>query len=240
MPLLAATDFDDLPIEPVARWLQLRDLLEKRLDNEINIADEHNLSYPPSLQQEYYSIVRATAPDSVNGMLPELSRSDIENDFDFFRAEVAAAASKILFEKPKNISRETSLPLSQPVVERLKEECDKLRRIVDESDLDNDKKTVLYRLLESFLREVDSGSLDYKKTTSILGAIAIGVAAATSFLADAPEALTTIHQIIGLQQQAEDEKNKLLSAPLEPAIPELPAPNRKQLPSPESFGTTEA
>ncbi|WP_417260146.1 hypothetical protein [Celeribacter sp.] len=239
MPLLAVTDFDDLPIEPVARWLQLRDLLEKRLDSEMDFAVEQNQSCPPSLKQEYYSIVRATAPDTVNGMLPDISRADLENDFDFFRAEVAAAASKILFEKPKDSSRETRLPLSMPVVERLKEECDNLRRIVDESDLDNDKKTVLFGLLESFLREIESGSLDYKKTTSILGAIAIGVAAATSFLADAPEALTTIHQIIGLQQQAEDEKNKLLSAPSEPAIPELPAPNKKQLPSPESFGTTE-
>ncbi|WP_417261900.1 hypothetical protein [Celeribacter sp.] len=236
MPLLAAADFNELPVEPIARWLQLRDLLEKRLDDEYDFASDREEIISNRILYEYYTTVRGTAPEELQNDLPTIGRENLHESIEYFRAEVAAVAAQSLFHSTKMGA--VSLRLAKNVEERLLEEAEKLRQIVMSSDLDITKKEKLFSLINKLIAEIENGQLNYKNITSILGSLAIGMTMTTTFLAEAPEALATIQQLIGFQQEAQDSKQNLLEKADEPAVPQLPSPP-KRLQPPEAFEGSE-
>ncbi|MGR3760452.1 hypothetical protein ACUXV3_10035 [Roseobacteraceae bacterium NS-SX3] len=227
MPLVAAADFDDLPTEPIARWLQLRDLLEQRLDD----SQEYPKGIPTRRVLEYVQVISATAEELGIGNLQSISPGNIHEEIDQFRAEVAAVAARLCM-KQKHAIEDGYLGLSQTVRERLHEQVDILRTLVRSSNFDEAKKANLHSLLDKLAEEVERDKLNYSNIMQVLAMCAVGLAGTTSFLADAPTAIATITQLIGLQKKADDEKRELLRLPDEPAIPQLPSPP-KQLPAPQ-------
>lgn len=239
MPLLAAADFDDLPIEPVARWLQLRDILEERIDLEYDLAAQNQDSPSQRSLYEYYTVIKQTAPSPHGDQLPVLARANLYEEIEYFRAEIAALAANLLFNSTARAPAEVGLLLSVKISDLLIEEVERLRKIVRSSELEKARKERVLSLLAELLKEIETGKLNYKKFTSLVGSIAIGVTTLTAFAAEVPIALTNIQKLVGYQQEAAEQKALLLEAPNAPAVPMLPTPEKKQLPHPDTYHTTE-
>ena len=227
MPLVRIADFENFPSEPIARWLSLRELKEVRLDEGI---DYQNGPATSDLL-EYVEVLSASASQLGLQGLPDISPSNVLEEFDHFRAKVAALAPKILMEKSGPLVSSTSLVLSQPVRDLVLSEVEKLESLVEESGYDQAKKATLKSLLRELRNEVDRDAVDYARLMRALCFCAAGLGGTTAFLADAPAAFATISQLIGLQTEANEAKTKQIRLPEEPAVPQLPSPP-KQLPSP--------
>lgn len=222
MPLLLATDFDELPNEPIARWLSLRDKVEKRLD------DSFDFNNGPETHQllEYVEILSAAADELDVGPLELLSPGKVREEFDHFRARVAALATRLSIRQITNSSARY-LHLSAPVQDRLLNEVDRLRDIVAKSNLNERKTDKLNSLLDKLTDEIKQERIDYKELMRTLAFCAAGLGGTTAFLADAPDAIATIAQVVGLQEEAAEEQEKVRLIAQEPAVPQLPSPPRR-------------
>ncbi|SLN66172.1 hypothetical protein TRL7639_03755 [Falsiruegeria litorea R37] len=232
MPLLAATDFEDLPSDEIDRWLRLRELLEHRVDE----SEDHQNGYSRATLLEYTQLINAIATELGLGTIAEAPTGNIHEVIDDFRAEVAAVAARFsLRANKRKLASAASVTLSGDVKVRLSEEIAKLRIFVHEAELTEQKKSKILNRLDDLQKEIDEDRVRLKSVMTALALCAAGIGGTTSFLADAPEAAQTIanvSQLVGLQKLANEEKAEVLKLPSEPAVPSLPAPP-KQLPKPE-------
>lgn len=228
MPLLSRGDFDNLPQARIARWLELRDLIEARLNSNFDLQN----GFEESDLLEYVQVLSASAHELGLGAIGDFEPQDVHGSFPRFRSQVAAMAARLSIRE--TVAKSNSVLLvSQPVQERLRDEVSRLRASVQKADLEQKKKRKILVLLGALEKEIDEGRVEYSALVKTLAVCAAGVLGTTSFLADAPDAITTILQIVGLQKEAEEEKSEKLKLPDEPAIPQLPSPP-KRLPSPKS------
>lgn len=228
MPLIKSEDYEKLPADETRRWLKLRDIADSRIEQRYDAAEG---GYNLSDMIEYVEVISAAADTlSIQG-LPEIAPANIADDFHYFKAKVAgiAAATSLLMQ---NVVADTDhLQISKPVKERLQEQVGILRTIITESQFELKKMARLNGCLDHFEKSLDRNEISYRETLKALAYIAAGLGGSTAFLADAPEAFATINQLIGLQQEAADEKAEMLLLPFDPAIPKLPSPY-KLLPPP--------
>ncbi len=227
MALIAASDYEDLPNEPIARWLQLRDLLENRLVE----AEDHESGLPLWAILEYSHVLSATAETLNVDTLTAISVGNALEEFDGFRAKASALAAQLSFQ-PREVGQSDVLPLSHNVRERLISEVDRLTDIVRSAELTDHRKEKLYSLLKRLRSEVEADELNYNRTFKAIAVCAAALVGSTSFLADAPQAIATIAQLVGLQEEAHQKKLQILALPRDPAVPQLPPPPHKRLPPP--------
>ncbi|WP_131811169.1 hypothetical protein [Tritonibacter horizontis] len=227
MALIAANDYEDLPNEPIARWLQLRDLLERRLLD----SQDYESGLPVWAMLEYSHVLSVTAQAIRPETLSAISVGNALDEFDEFRAKAAALAAQLSFQ-PRKSGQADVLPVSSAVRGRLISEVDRLTDIVRQSELADHRKEKVFSLLKRLRSEVEAEKLDYNNTLKAISLCAAALVGTTSFLADAPHAIATIAQLIGLQEEAHQEKLQILALPSEPAVPKLPPPPQKRLPPP--------
>ncbi len=208
MPLVAASDFEVLPQEPEARWLQLRDLIETRLDRGF---DMNNRSYETYDLLEYAEVLTAAAEELGIEGLKSLSPSNIHEDFATFRASVAALAARLSLRKaPRKFAH--SVAIQRPTRKALLLKIAELRAIVDESELSQTKKRNAAKQIDQLHTLVISEQTDIAQVGIVLagiGAFAVGTA---SLLADLPTAVGTISMLIGAEKQEEDDEKALIES----------------------------
>lgn len=229
MPLISKADFDDLPSEPIERWLSLRDLVEQRFESR----QDFNSGPDLNVCLEYVEILKAAAEELGVGSIEDISPANVREEFDIFRANIAALATKLSLRKATSVSSK-QVALSASVAERLRHDTYKLREFVTSANMVDRKKRILQSLLDEFLYELERDTLDYSRAMRVLALCAAAIGGTTAFLANAPEAANTIvsmTQLIGLQAEANEEAENRLKLPQEPAVPRLPPPP-KQIPPP--------
>ncbi|MDW3183029.1 hypothetical protein [Roseobacter sp.] len=227
MPLLRREDFDNLPQGNIARWLELRDLLEVRLNSNSDLQN----GFEDGDLLEYVQVLNASANELGLGAIGDFEPTNVSESFPHFRSQVAAMAARLSIRETRAKADDVLL-ISQPAQERLLDEISRLRGSVQEADLAQKKKQKILKLLSALEEEINEGRIEYSALMKTLAFCAAGILGTTSFLADAPDAITTIIQIVGLQKEVEDKKVETLQLPNEPAIPRLPSPP-KRLPSPQ-------
>ncbi len=208
MPLVAASDFEVLPQEPEARWLQLRDLIETRLDHGF---DMNNRSYETYDLLEYVEVLTAAAEElGING-LKNLPPSNIHEEFSTFRASVAALATRLSLRiAPRKFAH--SVAIQRPTRKTILLQITKLRAMIDESELSPTKKQKAAQQIDQLHTLVISERTDIAKVGMVLvgiGAFAVGT---TSLLADLPNAVGTISMLIGAEKQEEDKEKALIES----------------------------
>lgn len=218
MPLVYASDFKDLPQEPEARWLQLRDLVEKRLDECFDMDNGGRETYE---LLEYVEILAAAAEELGIGALKEIAPGNIHEDFDAFRASVAALATRLnLRVSVQKIAH--SVALERPTRKKILTEIEKLRSTIKNSELSEAEKNKAAKNIDQLQILVIAPRTDIARVGIVLTAIGAFAVGATSLLADLPTAIGTISALIGADKLEEENEQALIEdARRKPQIPDL-------------------
>ena len=215
MALIFSSDFDSLPAEPASRWIKLRDLVEQRLDDKM-------LSQEGSSDEdliEYYSILSSATAELAMGELPIVFPSEIRQHFASFRAEVIALATRLSL-RTSTSNKAFSVALIRPTKARIASQIERLRKIISESELPENRKKRLTKKLDELEELVRAPRTDFAKVMAVLSYLAAGLGGTTAFLAAAPDALVTISALIGQDKEAEEQQ--LLEAEQRPlGLPDL-------------------
>lgn len=206
MSLVSANDFTGLPLEPEARWLQLRDLVEKRLDERFDMNNGGNDTYD---SLEYVQILTVAAEELEIGELGQISPSNIREDFDPFRAGVAALATRLSLRLSGAVLTH-SVELARPTRKKILAEIENLRATINNSDLPEAQKDKAAKAIDKLQILVIAPRTDIERAgyfLSIIGALAVG---ATGLLADLPAATGTISALLGADKLEEEKDNALI------------------------------
>lgn len=211
MALVSSADFESLPTEPIPRWLKLRDLLESRLAEVTDIRDG-----PSDLDLVEYCTVLMSAAQALGlGSISEFSVGNIRHQYSEVRSEIIALATKLSVKSlTTNVAFSVELPRTSKT--KLFSQIERLRTLITNSELSEKQKAKLFSKLDELHSIVIARRVDYAKLMGILALLSVGLQGATSFLADAPDALTTITAIIGEAKELEEEEHRLLQAEREP------------------------
>jgi len=206
MSLVAVSDFKELPPEPEARWLQLRDLVEKRLDERFDMNNGGNETYE---LLEYVQILTAAADELGIGELLQISPTNIREEFDPFRASVAALATRLSLRlSPKNST--DSVALSRPTRKEILCNIEALRSMISRSDISDENKTKASRIFDQLQILILAPRTDIARVGILLAAIGAFAVGTASLLADLPPAIGTISALIGADKLEEESEQALI------------------------------
>lgn len=206
MSLVAANDFKDLPLEPEARWLHLRDLVEKRLDERFDMNNGGNETYE---LLEYVQIITAAAEELGIGELLQISPGNIREDFDPFRANVAALATRLSLRVSMQNSS-YSVTLSRPTRKEILHNIDKLRSMINRSDISEERKLEASKIVDQLQILTLESKTDIARVGILLAALGAFAVGTTSLLADLPAAIGTISALIGADKREEESEQSLI------------------------------
>lgn len=219
LTLMNDEDYDTLPEEPASRFVALEGICRRNLREVLNDGDDDYIAR--LAKQEYMHTVAAAA--SALGMDgPALPPDFVETvaGFEDFLGAATAAATRLRLQTPS--SRTGSVRLTERSRGRIELQLRRLEDAIYSSDLPDERRERLRLRIEEFRRELHNPRLNFGKAMAILAAVGLGITTGTSFLADAPDAITTVVSIIGADKEAEDQELVRLGAP--PKMKALPAP----------------
>lgn len=206
MPLVAASDFKDLPQEPEVRWLQLRDLIEKCLENGV---DMNNGGYETYDLLEYIQVLSAAAEELGIGALGEIPPSNFREEFDTFRASVAALATRLsLRVNMQEIAH--SVALARPTRKQIFGEIENLRSTITKSELSELEKVKVSKNIDQLQILIMAPRTDIARIGILLAGIGAFAVGTTSTLADLPSAIGTISALIGADKLEEESEQALI------------------------------
>ena len=217
MPLVYSTDYENLPTEPTLRWLKLRDLVERRLEN---VTDTMNGVSDYDLIE--YCTVLVNAAETLNlGSFDQRASTNVREDYDRIRAQIIALATKLSINSA-SVNTSNSVALSTHSKRKIRHQIERLRSLIEASDFDARRKEKLKNKLDDLYQLTIAERIEFGNFFSLLAAVSVAVAGVTSFLADAPDAIATITSIIGEEKEIEIEELRLIEAQGKPkAIPDL-------------------
>ena len=206
MPLVAASDFEGLPQEPEARWLQLRDLVEKRLDNGF---DMNNGGHETYNLLEYVQVLSAAAEELGIGALEKIYPGNVHEDFDAFRESVTGLATRLSL-RLKMQNSTYSVALSRPTRKEIFLNIEDLRSIIRRSDISEKKREEASDIVDQIQILILAPRTDIARVGILLVALGAFAVGTTSFLADLPPALGTISALIGADKREEESEQTLI------------------------------
>jgi hypothetical protein len=205
MPLVADSDFEGFPEEPVAHWLQLRDLVERRLDSAFNPDN----GYETCFLLEYMKILCAAAEELNIGFLEEIAPANIHEKFDAFRASVAALAVRLKIRATvPNVSQ--SVALARPTRKKILLEIEKLRSTINTPEISDAKKIKALRKVDQLQILIVATRTDIARVGILLAGIGAFAVGTTSLLSDLPTAIGTISALMGADKIEEENEQKLI------------------------------
>ncbi len=205
MGLVSSSDYDELPLEPTQRWLKLRDLVESRLAS----ATDHQNGPAEEDLIEYCTILVSAAKSLGLADMDDVSVGEINQNFKYVRAQIIGLATKLSVGMiPARAAY--SVSLSAPNKVKIIREIERLRGVVENSDLYEKQKRKLQAKLDELNAIVVSNRVDYAKLMAIIAYFSAGVVNSTAFLSDAPNAIATITSIVGMAKEEEEDDNLLI------------------------------
>lgn len=205
MGLVNSTDYDELPLEPVKRWLKLRDLVERRLEE---VTDYQN---GPSEEDliEYCAVLINAAEALGLGDFDNISIGQIRENYQHLRSQIIGLATRLSIGGTQK-QGQLSVTLSAPNKVKIIAEIEKLRALVGDCDFSSKQKDRLNSKLNDLHRIILNDRVDFAKLMAILAFLSAGLFNSTSFLADAPQAIATISSVIGVAKEEEEQAQNLI------------------------------
>ena len=211
MALVSSSDFETLPMDPIKRWLELRDLVEKRLGELIDTqqgASEGDLV-------EYCTILISAAEELELGKFDNFSVGGIRQYYPTIRAQIIAMATKLnMRSSTANAAFSVALPKASKT--KILAQIELLSHLVEKADLPEKQRDKLLSRLNELRELVIAARTDYARLMAVIACIAAGLGGTTAFLADAPAAIATINAVVGDAKEAEEEEHRQLQALREP------------------------
>ncbi|MFS8049136.1 hypothetical protein [Rhizobium sp. BR 314] len=182
------------------------------------ISHETPADFDSLLRTSYMTIVTAAADElGVAGVQYVDQFDSVEQDVREFTRVVTGVVAKFrLRSSSGRVGR--SVRLASRTKGIIESELSKLRDVVSNSQLEDVKKRKLLGKIEEFRTELHKERLGYGVAFSALVFLAAGVGGTTAFLADVPNAVTTIMHLIGQDKEKEEAEVLRLEGPPKPNL----------------------
>lgn len=233
---IPAQAYQELSEDPGQQFLELAAVAETNFNARLKSAQGAKAD---TLRKAYIGQLNAVSEELGFGELP-LPAPGIVNDVEWsnFQGGLTAVKTKIRIRSHKSAGPDSVL-LSRIGKARIEQEIDRLRRIVDESDLSDKKKEALRTKLDELVEELHRQRLSFAKLAAIAAAIAAFLGGSTTTMANGPRAMETIVRIlqyVGEEKQAEELEQARLAAPPK-ALPRPENESEDKLPSNKAEGS---
>lgn len=220
--LISDDDYDTLPFDPEKRFVALEKICRSNMM--AMISNNTPDVYDSELRVQYMTIVAASAEElGIDGINYVDHFDTVDKDLREFTRLVTGVTAKI-----KLRSSSGRDPLSVKLANRTKglieDQLTKLKTSVAESTLSEDKKLRLLGRIEEFRNELHKERLRFGVSLAVLASIGAMVGGGTAFLADAPNAISTITHLIGVDKESEDAEILRIEGPPKPKLIAGPVP----------------
>lgn len=208
MQLVSDEEFQALPDDPAAKWIALEALCRQR-------AHEWLARNPSSVEErairlQYMMTVSAAAEELGIPGVDYPKGSSPDSHFETFLTNATGASTRL---RMRSTATTYSVRLAEKSRGRIEVQIARLRSIIAESDLPASRRAALLARLDELSSELSSPRVSFSRVMAILAYVSVGLGTTTAFLADAPEALSTITSIIGADKEAEVAEIKRIGAP---------------------------
>lgn len=208
--LVSDQQFAAFPAEPTEKWLALENACRRSL-NEL-ITQSSDASADDLLRLQYMNMVSSAAEElGVAGVDVPAA----EGNFDHFLMAVTRVSTRLRL-KISGTNHALSVAIPRASKAKLFTQIERIRQMVVDSDLSEAQKKKVFAKLDELHGIVVAPRADYARLMAVVAFLALTLEGTTSFLANAPEALTTIMAVIGDAKEQEVEEHRLLHAEKEP------------------------
>lgn len=219
--LISEVDYDNLPDDPESQFIALEAICRRNMA--ILITQETPSTFDTMVRLQYMSTVSAAAEELGFYGLPDFNGlEDPSGGFDRFLMLANGLVTKLRIRNAGR-SNPVTVRLTGKTKQRIEHEVSKLRKIINESDLELGKKKSLLKRLDSLAEEIHRPRVRFSIVMASLAAVGVGLGGATSFLAEAPSAIATITSLIGYDKEEEQQVMKEIEAKKIPKA--LPPPD---------------
>jgi hypothetical protein len=193
----------------------------KMLDRDANDISD---GFERTIKSQYMMAVSAVADECgiSNLSIRVVDRNDFYPEFDRFSLAVHGEVARIRVRK-RSVRNRFSVQLAPNTRTKIDHYISRIREAIDGSDLGPDRKQSLYEKLDELTAELGKPRLSFAKTMLLLSGVMAGLSGAVTIAADAPDAVSNIVKLIGLDRETEDAAALRLTAPPKA----LPAPAKK-------------
>lgn len=225
--LITEDQYEALPAEPMKRFLALEDICRTKMLQAIT--HETSSDYDEIIRLQYMMTVASAAETlGINGISYPKEHTSPSSQLNSFFAQVTKLTTRLRLLSSGH-GDAYSVQLANRTRGKITIQVNKLRDIIEKSDLPDERKNALFRKLDEFITELEQPRFSFSKAMAILAYIGLGVATTTSFLADAPDAIATITKLIGEDKAAETaEVTRLGDQPKLKALPRPETDGEKQ------------
>lgn len=199
--LISQADYLILPTNPVEKWLSIEEICRKSLnglldgtpidDSEVNI------------KLQYMTTVAAAAEElGIEGIKRGNGPFDIVfRDFLIATLEVSTRLKL----RSSSAAHKYSVSLKQSSRTKIYAQIEKLRALIQVSDLPATQKKRLTKKLDELQGLAAERRMDFAKVMLILSVIASGIVGATTVAAEYPDAIANILSAIGEEKEVEEQ-----------------------------------
>lgn len=214
--LVSDEQFAAFPADPAEKWLALEAACRRSLNELITHSSE--ASADRVLRLQYMNMVSSAAEElGVQG----IDVPAVEGNFDSFLMAVTRTSTRLRL-KSSGTNHAFSVVIPRASKAKIFTQVERLRKLVDDSDLTDAQKKKVLAKLDELHDIVIAPRTDFAKLMAVVAFVATTLGGTTAFLADAPDALATITAFVGEAKEMEEEEHRLLQAEREPLqIPDL-------------------
>ncbi|MBU2956793.1 hypothetical protein Q4511_16235 [Paracoccus sp. 1_MG-2023] len=215
--LITDKDYDNLPDDPESQFITIEAICRRNMSS--MITENTPNTFDTLVRLQYMSTVFAAAAELGFHGLPDYERLDDPTDgFDRFLMSANSLVTKL---RIRNAGRSspTSVKLTIKTKRLIEYEIEKLKDIIENSDLEESKRKSLLGKLEDLIEEIHRPRVRFSIIMASLAAIGLGLSGTASFLADAPSAIATIASLIGQDKEEEKLVKEVVAQPSPKALP---------------------
>ncbi|WP_024352252.1 hypothetical protein [Aurantimonas coralicida] len=222
--LISEDDYATLPDDPELKFVAVEAVCRRNMNRLID--QDTQVEFDHLVRAQYMTIVAAAAEELgiARVEFPDYA-DEPATEFNRFLRATSAAVARI---RLKSGGRNDPLSVRLATVTRgkIEREIQRLRNMIDESDLPKARKAALQGKLDDLSSELRNQRVGFGKTLAILAHVGALMVGTVAVFADAPDAIATITKLLGDDKIAEDAEAQRLGAP--PVQQALPAPAKRQ------------
>lgn len=229
--LLRGDDYNNLPDTKELIFTHLEEIARERLSQIVNTTDDQNY-YNSHIRSQYIGEIQGLATGL--GIEIHAAVSDVENsaEFDIFLRDISNLSVRLRLQSSLGNTTD-ELKLSHPTTMRIKHLLQKLKDEINQGDIDDRKKNRLLSKIQKLEEDLSANRTNLSAVMIVVATVVVAVGGGTEFLANVPDALKTIGQIIehiGEESDKADDftesleaEQKRIRTPLpQPALPAPP------------------
>lgn len=219
--LISAEEYENLPDDPQEQFVELESICRRNMTE--MISNQTPVDFDHIVRMQYMTTVASAAQElDIEGVFYPHNAEDPAKAIDTFLLDVSGVVTRIRL-RSRRKNRPYSVQLGIRTKAKIELQILKLREIIDQANLPENKYKRLMEKLDELSVELNRTRVSFAKTMALIAGIsAATIAEGASFLADAPDAIATITSLIGQDKEAEENEQLRLRGPDE--IKSLPAP----------------